>query len=257
MVLLLPLIVVFAISLLGLTGGFALLYREKWAKSISKYLINFAVGAMLGVVFLDILPETLNLVPSSSILMYSLIGIITFYLLEKTLFWYHHHSMEQIWHKNHTAEEKIHPVGFLIMLGDALHNFIDGLIIGAAFLTNFALGMTTSIAVLFHELPEEVGIFAVLIHAKFKRTKIIVYNIAAQLCAVIGALVGLLYLPLFSKNLTAAVLAFAAGSFIYIANTDLLPETHREKEPVKSLVQIVLLLIGVLTIWFVTKVFAE
>jgi len=254
MVLLIALAIVFIISVLGVSGGLLLIYREKWAKLISKYLISFAIGALLGVVFLDLLPEAVGNAGTveavRNVLIYSLVGILVFYLLEKTLIWYHHHSIEHIWHGKHTVEEKVHPVGYLLTLGDSLHNFTDGLIIAASFLVDLKLGITTSLAVLFHEIPEEIGIFAVLLHAKFGKFKTILYSLLAQMSAVLGALIGLFYLPLFT-NFEAAILAFAAGGFIYIASTDLLPEIHREKRLDKSLIQIAVLVIGVFTIWYI------
>ena len=256
MVFLTALAIVFAISILGLTGGILLIYREKWARLFSKHFINFAIGALLGVVFLDLLPEAIK--AGGNVLVYSLIGILTFYLLEKTLLWYHHHSMEHIISHNrnrHPPEEKAHPAGYLITLGDALHNFIDGFVIAASFLVDFKLGISTSLAVLFHELPQEMGEFAILLHAKFSKSKIILYSLAAQMTAVLGALVGFFYLPS-SENL-GAILAFTAGGFIYIASTDLLPETHREKSAIKSLIQIGLLVLGILVIWQVGQIFPE
>ena len=256
MVLLIALTVVFIISLLGMTGGVLLIYREKWAKLISKYLITFAIGSLFGVAFLDLLPEAVGQITVENALIYSLVGILVFYLLEKTLLWYHHHSIEHVWHGKHPAEEKAHPVGYLITFGDALHNFIDGLVIAAGFLIDIRLGITTSLAVLFHELPQEIGEFAILLHAKFSRAKIILYSLAAQMTAVIGVLIGFFYLPLF-ENLGAVMLAIAAGGFIYIASTDLLPETHREKNLGKSLIQVGLLILGVLVIWYIGQVFPE
>ncbi len=176
--------------------------------------------------------------------------------MEKTLLWYHHHSIEHIWHGKHPPEEKAHPVGYMIILGDALHNFTDGIAIAAGFLISFKLGLATSLAVLFHEIPAEIGIFAVLLHSKFSRLKTLLYSLAAQLTAVVGALVGLFYLPLFA-NSEALVLAFAAGGFIYIASADLLPETHKEKNLSKSLIQVGLLVLGILVIWYVGQIFPE
>ena len=222
----------------------------------SKYFINFAIGALLGVVFLDLLPEAVA--TGENVLVYPLIGILTFYLLEKTLLWYHHHSIEHIvshGKNRHPPDERAHPAGYLITLGDALHNFIDGLVISASFLADFELGIATSLAVLFHELPQEMGEFAILLHAKFSRLKIILYSLAAQMTAVIGAILGFFYLPVLGN--LGAILAFTAGAFIYIASTDLLPETHREKNAVKSLLQIALLVLGILVIWYVGQIFPE
>ncbi|MBI2084808.1 MAG: ZIP family metal transporter [Candidatus Aenigmarchaeota archaeon] len=251
MVFLLALGIVFLISLLGLSGGLLLIYKQKWAKFVSKYMISFAIGAMLGVVFLDMLPEALGVVKAETVLTYTLAGILLFYLLEKTLLLYHHHSVEHIWHRNkHHPDEKAHPVGYLITFGDALHNFMDGLIIAAGFLIDFRVGLATSLAVLFHEVPQEIGEFAILLHARFRRAKIILYSLFAQMTAVLGFIVGFYYLPLF-ENMTSILISLAAGGFIYIASTDLLPETHREKKVTKSAMQFALLILGILVIWYV------
>lgn len=252
-----PLLIVIAVSALGLTGGIFLIYREKLARFISKYIINFSIGTILGVVFLDLLPEAVKeFKGEANVLIYPLIGILLFYLMEKTLLWYHHHSEEQIWHKVHPPEEKTHPVGYLITVGDSLHNFIDGVIIAAAFLIDFKIGLATSLAVLFHELPQEIGEFAILLHAGFSRGRIILLNIVAQTGAVLGFLVGFAYLSLV-ENLVAIFIGTAAGGFIYIASTDLLPETHRERSLGKSAVQVALLTLGIVTIWFVGQVVPE
>ncbi len=249
--------IVLAVSLLSLLGGLFLIYRKKWARFISKYFINFAIGAMFGVVFLELLPEAVSQIHTvENVLVYSLAGIIVFYLLEKSLLWYHHHSIEFIQHKKHPREEKIHPVGYLTILGDSIHNFLDGVMIAASFLVNFRLGIVTSLAVLFHELPCEIGNFCIMLHAGFRRSKVIMYNVVSQLTAVLGALFGVFYLPMF-ENLNAILLAFAAGGLIYIASADLLPETHREKSLWKSLLQIGLLILGIAVIWYVGSVFPE
>lgn len=246
-----PFLIVLTISILGISGGILLIYRENWARLISKNLINFSIGAILGVVFLDLLPEVVEKAAEiENILVYSLAGILIFYFLEKTLLWYHHHSEEQVFHKKHTAEEKAHPVAYLVTFGDGLHNFIDGLVIAAAFLIDFKLGLATSIAVLFHEIPAEIGEFAILLHAGFNRTKVIISSLAAQMTALLGFVLGFYYLSLF-ENLEAILIAIAAGSFLYIAATDLLPETHREKKPGKILIQVLLLISGILAIWLV------
>lgn len=234
-----------------------LIYRENLAHYMSKYVINFSIGTLLGVVFLDLLPEAIRESEGSgNILIYPLVGMLLFYLLEKTLLWYHHHSEEQVWHKKHPPEEKVHPVGYLITIGDSLHNFIDGLIIAAAFLVDFRIGVATSLAVLFHEIPQEIGEFAVLLHAGFKRSKIIISSVIAQLAAVLGFLIGYLYISLF-ENLGVILISLATGGFIYIAATDLLPETHRERGLAKSLLQVALLLSGICAIWLVGQVLPE
>lgn len=259
MVLTTILAVVFGISILSLLGGIVLLYKKSLAKFLSNYLVNFAIGALFAVAFLDLLPEAIALQETGNVLVYSLVGILAFYLLEKTLLWYHHHgSLEHMLEskRQHPPEEVAHPVGYLITIGDALHNFIDGVIIAASFLVDFRLGILTSIAVLFHELPQEIGDFAVMLHAKFSRVKVFTYNLLSQLAAVVGALVGFYLLPYF-ENFEPVLLAFAAGGFIYIAGSDLLPETHKERTFGKSLLQIVILVLGILTVWYIGMIFSE
>ncbi len=258
MVLLTILSVVFAISIASLIGGVILLYKKRWAQFLSKYLISFAIGSLLGVAFLDLLPEAIELQSAGNVLVYSLIGIIVFYLGERTLLWYHHHSLEHIIEhgKSHPEEEKAHPVGYLITLGDAFHNFLDGVIIAASFIIDTKLGFLTSFAVLFHELPQEIGDFAIMLHAKMSRVKVFAYNLLAQLTAVLGALVGFYFIPSFG-NFEAAITAFAAGGFIYIAATDLLPETHRERKLGKSLLQFALFILGIFVIWYIGQIFPE
>lgn len=242
--------VVFGVSMISLVGGILLLYKQSWAKFLSKYLISFAIGAMLAVAFLDLLPEAIESAKTGDVVIYTLIGMIIFYLGEKTLLWYHHHSLEHILQheKTHPIEEKIHPVGYLLTIGDSFHNFLDGVIIAASFLVDVKLGLITSIAVFFHEVPQEIGDFAIMLHAKMSRKKVFLYNFFAQLMAVLGALVGIRYLPLF-HNFQPIMLAFAAGGFIYIASTDLLPETHRETKLKNSIIQIILLGLGIALIW--------
>lgn len=248
---------VLIVSLLSLLGGVFLIYKKEWAGFISKYLINFAIGTLFGVVFLGLLPEAISEAQAiKNVFLYSLAGILVFYLLEKSLLWYHHHSIEFIQHRKHPLEEKLHPVGYLVTFGDAIHNFLDGIIIAASFLVNLKLGISTSLAVLAHELPQEIGDFTIMLHAGFSRLKVFTYNLFSQLAAVVGALLGFYYLPMF-ENLKAVLLAFAAGGFIYIASTDLLPETHREKTLVKSLLQIGLLILGIAVIWYVGIIFPE
>ena len=250
--------VVFVISLAALMGGVLLLYKKSWAMFLSRYLISFAIGSLLAVAFLDLLPEAIELQSAGNVLVYSLVGMLVFYLGEKTLLWYHHHSLDHLTgnRKQHPEEEKVHPVGYLITFGDAFHNFLDGIVIAASFMVDVKLGFLTSLAVLFHELPQEIGDFAIMLHAKFSRFKVFFYNFLSQLTAVIGALIGFFYLPIFG-NFEGGIIAFVAGGFIYIASTDLLPETHRERNLYKSLLQLVLLIFGALVIWNMGQIFPE
>jgi len=214
------------------------------SKSVEKYLglmVSFAAGALLAVAFLDILPEALKLSPNA--LEIALVGIIAFFVLEKILFWHHHHS------KIHR-----HPMTTLNLIGDGIHNFLDGTIIAAAFLQNFELGLTTTLAVAAHEIPQEFGDYSVLVFGGMTRKKALFYNFLSALTAVLGALV-MFYFSAAVPGLSAFMLPFAAGGLIYIACTDLIPELKKETALNKSVIEFVSFLAGIGLIWFLISIF--
>lgn len=235
------LIYVLLVSVLGLSGGILLLYKMKLAYRLSAYLVGFAAGVLLGAAFLDILPEVIELGVREEIFLYTLTGILSFFFMEKFLIWHHHHTH---------SEKEIHSFNYLIIFGDTLHNFVDGMILAAAFLVSFPLGFVTFLAILFHEIPQEIGDFGILLYGKMKRVKILVYNILSALVAVSGAIVTYFFVHSV-EFLTTPLLAFAAGCFIYIATSDLIPETKKEFKLKKSILQITMLLIGIFVIWLV------
>lgn len=235
-------------SVLSLVGGIALLTREKFALKISHYLASFAAGALLGTAFLDLLPEAHHEAEEVlekgggeiNIFLWGLIGVLIFFLLERFIHWFHHH------HDHKTTKEKsIIP---LVVLGDSLHNFIDGVVIAATFMVSIPLGIVTTIAVAAHEIPQEVGDFGILLHKGLKRRKILLLNIASSLTAVLGAL--LTYIAGESiEGMLPVFLSLAAGFFIYIAASDLIPEIHNEEKKKVALIETVLLLVGVLVVY--------
>ena len=156
----------FAASLVSFSGiAFAILREEK-VKSLSHYLVSFAIGALLGVSFLDIIPEALRMAEAEKVLPYVLFGIIFFFVLERLLFWYHCHE----------GVCEVHTFTYLILWGDFLHNFVDGIIVALSFLTDIRLGVITTFAVLLHEMPQEIGDFSVLIHGGLSRARAFLYN---------------------------------------------------------------------------------
>ncbi|MGD8506796.1 MAG: ZIP family metal transporter [Candidatus Bathyarchaeota archaeon] len=232
------------VSGISLIGLFFLSLSEKLFKKLLLLLVSFASGTLLGGAFLHLIPEALSsdVLPAQSenLFIGVLAGILVFFLLEKLL-----------WRHCHERECPVHVFAYLNLLGDAIHNFIDGVLIAASFLTSVPIGLATTLAVAAHEVPQEIGDFSILIYGGISKTKALFYNLLSALTAVLGAL--LMYS--FSSHLPslAYFLVFAAGSFIYIATTDLIPELHKEHNVWKSLVQFVLLLSGILLMWLLKE----
>jgi zinc and cadmium transporter len=244
-----------------LAAGVFLLLPEKQRQSILPHGISFATGALLTGAFCSLIPHAFEKVaidemPSLSATI--LIGILVFFVLEKLLVWRHCHShscaahgedSHEHQHHNHAAhaDQNRRVAGMFIILGDSIHNFVDGVLIGAAFLTDPQLGMVTSLAVAAHEIPQEVGDFAILLHSGYTRGKALFYNILASLTTVIGGV--LAYFSLGDLHgVLPYFLAMAASSFIYIAVADLIPSLHEKTDIKTSLQQIGFILAGVMLI---------
>jgi zinc and cadmium transporter len=232
-----PLAAVAVISLLSLVGALTLVLKPRVLQRSLFVLIAFAAGALLGDAFLHLIPEIaespdgFTLGASLSILA----GVLGFFVLEKILHWHHAHL---------PSEEVLHPVAVTNLIGDGLHNFVDGTIIAGSFLASPTLGMATAVAVALHEIPQELGDFGILIHAGLKPGRALVLNLLTGLTGVAGA-VALLVASSFVTGLSDVLVPFTAGGFVYIASTDLLPELHREPEAGKSLVQLLGLALGI------------
>lgn len=232
-------------SVVSLIGGIFLLWKEKWTRKITFYLVSFAAGALLGAAFLHLLPDAINQ-GGPKMFFYVLLGLLAMFLTEKFLLWYH----------CHTGECEIHVFSYTILFGDAVHNFIDGIVIGASFLASIPLGIVTSLAVAFHEIPQEIGDFAVMLHGGMKRSKVLVYNLLTALLAILAAVLTYVFSSEL-KNAIIPLIAFAAGNFIYIAASDLIPEIHKETKWSKAIVQFFLLVVGILVIWGLEKVLRQ
>jgi zinc and cadmium transporter len=202
-------------------------------------MVSYSVGILLGVTFLHLLPEAFYAADEPHVLFgVVLAGILAFFLLEKAALWRHSHDDE---HGAHRSS------GMLILAGDAFHNFVDGVLIAAAFLADFRLGLTTTLAVIMHEVPQEVGDFMVLLHAGYKRSRALLWNIAVSLTSVAGGVLGYLILD-YAQPLVQYALALAAACFIYVAIADLIPHLHRQNRRDELWWQIVLIATGVGTI---------
>lgn len=232
---------VFLVSLASLLGVLTLAWSEARLYRVIFVLVALSVGALFGDVFLHLIPEIFEAAESPTSLALSIMaGILVFFVLEKFLRWSHHHPVDVDEEKTH-----IHPVGYLNLVADGLHNFIDGVIIGISFLASPAVGIATTIAVLFHELPQELGDFAILIHAGFSKRKALLFNFLSALMSVLGAILALV-IGQSLEEVTPLALAFAAGGFIYIAGSDLVPELHKMTSPRHSIVQFAAIIVGVL-----------
>ncbi|OGK32116.1 hypothetical protein A3B40_04380 [Candidatus Roizmanbacteria bacterium RIFCSPLOWO2_01_FULL_37_16] len=205
-----------AVSLISLLGAVLPVWEKLTVKKLSTYLVAFAAGVMLTTAFIDLLPEALEHNTFENIYIYGLLGIIVFFLIERFFIWFHHHD------KMH-----VEPTAYLVLLGDGLHNFFDGLAIAAAFLGNPGLGFVTTLAISAHEIPHEIADFSILIHAGMKKVMALFYNFISALTALLGAIVGYYYLNKFEKMIPA-LLMFSSGIFIYIACSDLIPDLHED-----------------------------
>jgi zinc and cadmium transporter len=233
----LPAIVsVIIVSLISFIGLFTLSLQAATLKRLMFILISFAAGTLLGDVFLHIFPEIIKeagfALPMGLAI---LCAMLAFYVLENFIHWHHYH---------YVADEDKHPVGMLNLVGDGLHNLIDGMIIGSAYLVDLRLGIATTLAVVLHEIPQEIGDFAILIHSGFSKAKALALNFISALAAVAGVLLAVW----FGQSVAGALpllLAFTAGGFIYIATVDLIPELHKEVRIGKSALQLIFLIAGI------------
>lgn len=218
-------------------------------------LVSFAVGALLGAVFIELLPHALETGSPGPVMITVLIGLLAFFLLEKLVLWRHAHGHEM--HRDNEDEtEHDHALhaqrqlaeggrpGLLILIGNGVHNFCDGVVIAAAFIADLSLGIATTVAIVAHAVPQQVGDFAVLIHSGFTRPRAFAYNLAAGAATLVGALTGYFALAGMEKMLPT-VLALAAASLLYVAVADLIPSLHRRPEPAETAGQMLAIGLGI------------
>ena len=235
-------LIVLGLSLLGGLGGLlvasgVLLIKDPARARLIPWLVSYAVGALLGASMLEILPKALEQLAPTQVFTTLLVGILLFFVLEKLVLWRH----------CHTHDCEVHDGAVLpVVIGDGFHNFVDGAVIAAATMTSVPLGITTAMAVTAHEIPQEVGDFAILLHAGYSRGQALMLNVVSALASVVGAVAAFLAfdrLPL----LLPYFLALSAASFLYVAMADLIPGLHRGRTDASSLRQIILIAAGVLT----------
>ncbi len=239
------LICIFLVSVISLIGIVFVVLSEKWFNKALLMLVGFASGSLLGGAFFHLIPEAIEKVGKASsitvenIFLALALGLLIFFVLEKFL-WRHCHEREKC---------PVHPFAYLNLVGDGIHNFIDGIIIAASFMASQdpSLGFIVTLAVAAHEIPQEIGDFSILLYGGFSKTKALIYNFLTALTAMAGGIFtfyGSAFLPQ-----TPYLLAFAAGGFIYIASTDLIPELHRERKALNSFLQFIMLSIGLFLMW--------
>ncbi len=223
-------------GLVAFIGVFSLWLNQKAFKRLLMVLVALSAGALLSGAFFHLIPEALEEVPVTNVFAYVMIGFIVFFLIEKFLHWHHCHK--------HGEKCRVHPVSYLILFGDGIHNFIDGIIIGVSFLVSIPFGVITTLLIIGHEIPQELGDFGVLVHGGFSKKKALMYNFLSQLMAVIGGVIGYLFSTRV-EGIVPFILPFAAGGFIYIAASDLIPELHKEPKLKKSIVTFAFFLLGI------------
>ncbi|MBX9962019.1 MAG: ZIP family metal transporter [Burkholderiales bacterium] len=217
-------------------------------------LVSFAVGALLGAVFLEILPYAFERASSIEAVTATVLGgILAFFVLEKLVLWRHCHVEDCEAHDPPGPAHDHGRSGALILIGDTFHNFVDGILIAAAFLADFQLGLVAAVAIITHEIPQELSNFVILLHSGYSRRKALGYNLLTGLAMVVGGLIGYLALtPL--MNLVPLLVAVAAASMLYVAVADLIPGLHRRAELSSTLQQSLLIGLGVGTIWLVGSI---
>lgn len=223
------------VSLISLVGIFTLGIKQERLQSVLFYLVSFSAGALLGDAFIHLLPEIMEGDDALRNGSYVLAGIMLFFVLERAFLWHHSHG---------SHKEELHSVVYLTIIGDALHNFLDGAAIAASFLASIPIGIATATAVIFHEIPQEIGQFAILVHGGWSRKKALLYNFFSALTAIAGALLVLFFAGSFS-GAPAVLLGLGAASFIYIAMSDLIPELQKEPNMRRSALQLFWMLAGI------------
>ncbi len=231
------------VSLISLIGIFTLSLTEKSLNKILLVLVGFSAGTLMGGAFLHLLPEALDTSSSGTTFNIFILGFILFFLLEKIL-----------WRHCHKDNCEIHTFAYVNLFGDATHNFVDGLIIAAAFLTNIPLGIATTLAVATHEIPQEIGDFGVLVYGGFGKQKALALNLVTALTALLGGVMGY-YMSSYVDGTMIFLLPFAAGGFLYIAAVDLLPELHKETDKWKTTFSFVSFIVGIGIMWLLRFLF--
>lgn len=245
MSLLYALISVIIVSLASVIAALPLIIKKKASQQLLLGLLGISVGTLLGSVFIHFLPESISQGYTLGLAINVLMGFLAFFIIEKIIHYRHKHGLAHA----HSHAYHLAPIN---LIGDAFHNLIDGLVIGGAYLTNTGLGIAATISVIFHELPQEVADFGILLYSGYSKKKAIIFNLLSALTAIIGAFLAF-FLASFIDNFTGFILPFAAGSFLYIAASNLIPELNRSDKLSDMIIQTLTIIAGVgimVLIWF-------
>jgi len=229
------------VSLISLIAIIILLLKEKIFNKIQLLLVGLGAGGLIGGAFLHMIPESIDKFSNYTLLfIYVLSGFILFFILEKFLFWRHCHD----------EKCEVHTFTYLNLIGDGVHNFIDGLIIGGSYILDIKIGIIVTLAIILHEIPQELGDFGVLVYGGMKKGRALFYNFLSALTAVFGTVIGYYFSNAFN-NFLIILLPFAAGGFIYIASCDLIPELHKQSSKKISVLSMISFLTGILFMFLV------
>jgi len=233
------------VSLISFIGIIGLLFKDKLLHKTLLLLVGFSAGTLIGGAFIHLIPQAAEEISLGQVSFYVLIGFSAFFLIERSLHWHH-------CHKHGKCPDTL--LTHMSLIGDGVHNLIDGLIIGASFVISVPLGIITSLAIVAHETPQEISDLGVLLHGGFSKWEAIKANIMVATAAIVGAFIGV-FLSSVTENFLQFIIPFAAGGFIYIAATDLIPELHKELEFKKSLFSFIFFLVGILFMYGLKVIF--
>jgi zinc and cadmium transporter len=231
------------VSLLSLIGIITFILKERWLNKVLIVLIAFSAGGLIGGAFLHLMPEALKLTSPSSAFLVLIVGFVLFFLMERFFYWRHCHN----------GKCDVHPFTYLILIGDGVHNFIDGIVMGASFFVSIHFGLVTTLIIILHEIPQELGDFGVLVYGGLNKYKALFYNLLSGLTAVLGALAGYFFTQQAQVS-TPFILPFAAGGFIYIASCDLIPEIRKQTDSRRVLFSMLFFILGIALILAVKTV---
>lgn len=226
------------VSLISLVGIISLAVNRKILDNLLILFVGFAAGALMGTAFLHLLPEALETLDSSTVFLYVLTGFAFFFLMERYFHWRHCHN----------GSCEVHTFTYLNLFGDGIHNFIDGMLIATSFLISTKLGIIATLAIIFHEIPQEISDFAILLYGGVKPKKALYLNFLCALTAIIGAIVGY-FLSSYVSSFSVFLIPFTAGGFIYIASSDLIPELHRQKDIKRANLALITFLLGIVLMY--------
>lgn len=236
---------VIVVSLISFVGIITLSLNERVLKKSIFWIVSLAVGALFGDAIIHLIPQAFDKIENpANVSLLILIGIVSFFALEKFLRWRHTHEHDCTTEDCPPESNRVRPLGFLIITSDSIHNLIDGIIIGASYLISIEVGIATTLAIIIHEIPQEINDFVILVHAGFSKGKALLLNFLSALFAIGGVFTALM-LGGANEAFVAGAVAFAAGGFLYIAGSDLVPELHKTSDIKRSLQQFVAILIGI------------